>query len=680
MKTKSFLLSLVFLFIFSNEIFSQKVRYGKIDKSDLEMTNYAPDPEADAVILYDSKKVEFIFDNNKGFQFQVVRHIRIKVFNKSGFDYIDFPITLYKSGGSYEKLTAFKAQTYNLVGGKVEKSKLANKDTFEEEVNKNTTRIKYAMPNLQEGSVVDISYSVLSDFLYDFTDWQYQFEIPVVRSDFFAEIPEYYIYKTAYQGYERSSITKNDITHGSGSSNYRVNNTPTQRDGQLTKTGTIDYKTKKYDWIAENVPAFKAEPYMAASSNYISKVNFELSGTDFPSSVQTDYSRTWENVRHTLMTDSDFGGRLNRKGAIKKMVEEITSGKETGQQKIAALYNYVQNGYEWNGSFAHYPRSTTREILDSRSGYSSDLNFLLLQMLRAAEIEAYPLSVSTRSNGFVNPVVPQLTDFNHVVAVAKIGDQFILMDVTGAHNPPGLLPRYDLNQRGRLFTETHSDWISLVPDKGFKTATQAKLTLDQDGMLQGTLNLLMSDYAALDFRNRLASGNEEETIAFLSQDEKEQEEGLEIISTNLKNVEDLNKKVTASYEVNISDKVIQNGDLLYLDPMLYFDIGENPFTSETRKFPVDLSTPIEEMYILQLTLPEGYVIDELPENIAFSLPEGAGRFGYEFRKVNDRMLQLTNRITIKKTFYLPEDYAPLREFFNLIIEKQGAQVVMKRAE
>ncbi len=679
MKTKILLLSAVFLFIFSNVIFSQKVKYGKIDKSDLEMTSYAPDPEADAVILYDSKKVEFIYNNDKGFQFQKVRHIRIKVFNKSGFDYADFPITLYQSSGSFEHLTAFKAQTNNLVDGKVEKSKLSNKDTYKEEVNKYSTRIKYAMPNLQEGSVVDITYSIRSDFLYELTDWKYQFEIPVVQSDFFAEIPEYFIYKTAYQGYERSAITKNKTAFGRQTIHYRVSNSPGQLPGR-SASGTQEIKTKIYDWSAVNVPAFKAEPYMAASSNYISKVSFELSGTNFPSSVQTDYSRTWENIRQTLMKDSDFGGRLNRKGAIKKMVEEITSGMETPHQKIEVLYQFVQNGFNWNGNFAHYPRSTTREILESRNGYSSDLNFLLLQMLRVAEIEAYPLSISTRSNGFINPVVPQLSDFNHVVAVAKIGDQYILMDATGSHNPPGLLPRYDLNQQGRLFTETHSDWVSLVPNKGFKTAIQAKLTLDQDGMLTGTLNLLLSDYAALDFRNRLSSGNEEETIAFLSQDEQEQEEGLEIISTNLKNVEDLSHKVTASYEVNINDKVIQNGDLLYLDPMLYFDIGENPFTSETRKFPIDLSTPMEEMYILQLTLPEGYIIDELPENIAFSLPDGAGRFAYEFRKVNDQMLQLTNRTTIKKTFYLPEDYAPLREFFNLIIEKQGAQVVMKRVE
>jgi transglutaminase-like putative cysteine protease len=643
------------------------------------MTKYDQDPEAKAAILYDSKNIQFIYNNDKGFQFEQKRYIRIKVFKKSGFDYVNFPISLFHSKNNYEKLTAFKAQTYNLVNGKIEKTKLEAKDTFEEKKDKNTTTIKYAMPNLQEGSVVDISYTILSDFLYNLTDWQYQFEIPVEKSDFFAEIPEYFIYKTAFQGYEKNAITKNKITYGRQSFHYRTNNVPSQlQGGDLTTSGTQEVKTKIYNMVAENVPALNSEPFMAATSNYISKVNFELSGTDSPSSEQKYFNRTWEDVRHTLMTDSDFGGRLNRKRPVMKIVEEVTIGLASPQEKTEALYYYVQEQFSWNGRFSHYPRSTTNEILELRTGFSSDLNFLLIQMLRAAEIESFPVSISTRSNGFINPASPQITQFNHVITAVTSGENFILMDPTGTFNPIGLLPRYDLNNRGRLFTEKYSNWINLSPEKSYKTTTQAKLALDEAGVLKGTINMLMSGYAALDFRNRIKEGKEE--VAFLDSEEQGKTGGLEIISVSFKNLKDKNEKIVASYEVSISDQVVKTKNLIYLDPLLFFGIEKNPFTSESRKFPVDLSTSMNDMYILQLTLPDGYVIDELPENISFSLPEQAGKFVYEFRKVNDHMLQLTNKVIIKKTFFMPEEYLPLREYFNLVIEKQGAQIVLRKAK
>lgn len=660
--------------------FAQKVKYGKVEMSELEMTQYDKDPEAVALVLYESQDIQFQYNNDKGFQVQTDRHIRIKVFKKSGFDYVDLPISLYQADGNFEKLTAFKAMTFNLVDGNIEKEKIGQRETFQEEVDKYTVVVKFAMPNLQEGSIVDINYTVLSDFLFELTPWRYQYEIPVVKSEFFAEIPEYFIYKTTNQGYEQKSITENETSFGQGKFSFRTSTTPNQVNGAMTEMSSIEFKTKSYKFEAKEVPAFHSEPYMAAPSNFISKIEFELSGTDFPSSYRQEFNRTWENVRHLLMTDSDFGGRLDRKRPVLSTTEELTKDLQTNEEKISAIFQYVQKQYKWNGNFSHFPRTSINDLLNTREGFSSDLNFLLLQMLRAANIEAYPVSLSTRNHGFINPVSPRITQFNHVIAAAKIGENFILMDATDEYTPIGMLPDYDLNLRGRLFTDTYTDWVSLIPSKKYKKATQAKLLLNEDGTFEGSINMLFSEYAALDFRERMQKQTGGDKATFLNSRTKEDEEGLEVLSSTFENVDNIQEKITASYEVKIVDKAIQNGDLIYFEPLLFFGEKENPFTAEDRKFPVDLLLPLDLTYILQLTIPDGYVIEELPENIAFSLPESGGSFLYEFKKVNDRLVQLTNRMSIKETFFLPNNYLPLREYFNLIIEKQGAQVVLKKTD
>ena len=593
MKTSSFsryfLLALI-LPLVTFQGFSQKVKFGKVDMSDMKMTEYDQDPEAVALVLYESQNIQFLYNNDKGFQVQTNRHIRIKVFKKSGFDYVDIPISLYQSDGNYEKLTAFKAITYNLVDGNIEKEKIGQRETFEEEVDKYTMVVKFAMPNLQEGSVVDINYTVLSDFLFELTPWRYQYEIPVVKSEFFAEIPEYFIYKTTSQGYEHGSITKNETSFGQGKFSFRTSTSPNQINGAMTEMSSIQFKTQRYEFEAKEVPAFHSEPYMAAPSNFISKVEFELSGTDFPSSYRQEFNRTWENVRHLLMTDSDFGGRLDRKRPVLSTTEELTKDLETNEEKISAIFQYVQKQYRWNGSFSHFPRTSIIDLLSTHEGSSSDLNFLLLQMLRAADIEAYPVSLSTRNHGFINPVSPRITQFNHVIAAAKIGENFILMDATDEYTPIGMLPDYDLNLRGRLFTDTYTDWVSLIPSKKYKTATQAKLLLNEDGTFEGSINMLLSDYAALDFRERMQKQTGGDKATFLNSKEKEDEEGLEVLSSAFENVDNFDEKITASYEVKIVDKAIQNGDLIYFEPLLFFGVKENPFTAENRKLPCHCAT------------------------------------------------------------------------------------------
>ena len=103
MKTSSFsryfLLALI-LPLVTFQGFSQKVKFGKVDMSDMKMTEYDQDPEAVALVLYESQNIQFLYNNDKGFQVQTNRHIRIKVFKKSGFDYVDIPISLYQSDGN----------------------------------------------------------------------------------------------------------------------------------------------------------------------------------------------------------------------------------------------------------------------------------------------------------------------------------------------------------------------------------------------------------------------------------------------------------------------------------------------------------------------------------------------------------------------------------------------------
>ncbi|GJM36317.1 MAG: hypothetical protein DHS20C18_53180 [Saprospiraceae bacterium] len=627
------------------------------------MEAYTPDPDAQAVVLYDVGEASFDYNNISGFRVKFQRHQRIKVLGETGLDYADFSFRLYDYGtNSKEEIVNLKAYTFNLVDGEIEKVKLSNKDVFDEEIDRTRKMIRFAMPNVKVGSVIEISYTFYSDFFYEFQPWRFQYKIPVAWSEFEVSIPEYFTYNTTFRGYDFDRLVINETDSKTQSIS-------------LGGGDVVSYHAKTYHWAAENVPSFKEEAYMAAAENFLTRVEFELSSIKFPYSTTKNYNQSWESINKRLLDDEDFGGIIKRTGPVKDITESLTAGKESPEAKIQAIYDYIRTNIRWNKRFRKYVETNLKKVLDKREGSSGDLNLLLVTMLRAAELEAYPVLVSTRDNGMINPVQPTLSQFNHVIAAVKNGEKMILMDATDKDSPMTLLPKHNLNFKGRIVGEQLSDWIDLDANGKLKTAMQVDLTLTEENQLSGEIKYSYEDYAAFHCRKLIEdAGSKEDFVKEYHNDKL----GLEVTKHEFENPDDPYEKLRCTYEVNISDMVNDGGDLLYLNPMLYFGESENPFKLAERKYPVDFAFPIADIYIFKLNLPEGYSVEELPEDTSFILPERAGTFSFSAKVINEQIIQVTSLLSINKPMFVGEEYGALKEFFNLVIEKHAEQIVLKK--
>jgi hypothetical protein len=80
---------------------------------------------------------------------------------------------------------------------------------------------------------------------------------------------------------------------------------------------------------------------------------------------------------------------------------------------------------------------------------------------------------------------------------------------------------------------------------------------------------------------------------------------------------------------------------------------------------------------LQLTIPEGYSVEELPKGNSISLPEKGGRFQYQVSQVGNKIV-VNFRLSIDKALFIPSEYPGLKEFYNLVINKQAEQIILKK--
>jgi len=659
-------LALVIALLFSHSLFSQKapIKFGKIDKADLEMTIYAEDTSAHAVILCDYGSAELLYEPTiEDFKVRFNRHIRFKILDKAGYDYANFSIPLYQSKGSSdrEKISKFKGSTYNLVNGEMIETKVSQKELIKEERSESLIYQKIAMPEIKEGAIFEIQYSISSPFTWNLQDWNFQDLVPTKFSEYRVEYPDWFDYKTNFTGYDFNYLTTND----SGSKTGRINEL------------SVDYTKKKFRWIAEEMPAFKPEEFSVSPHNFLTSVDFELASYQFPNSPYKNFTKTWTDIAK-LMRESDAIGSQLRKmktNFLKEAAATLKTSQEAPKDQIAAIYHNVKQKIEWDGNYSKYANNDLKKVYKEGKGNAAEINLALIAMLQQAGFDARPVAISTRDYKLLNEFFPKLNQFNYLIAGVVLADGKVwLLDATDRSLPINLLPSRCINGKGMMVHENGFDWVELNPNGKYRYIRQVKAQLQEDLTWQGTMNIKCRDYAANSARKSFAAeGSEEKYMLYL----ENEYEGLNLENASLEEMKTLARETKESFDLTINDQVIDGGNMLYFNPMLNFAIEENPFKLADRKYPIDYNYPHEFIYSASFEIPEEYTIEEVPEKIAIALPEKGGSFNYT-TTIQGNTINLTSIMKINKHLYMPQEYTALKEFYNQIIDKMANQVVLKK--
>ena len=650
------------------------IKFGEVPLEQLKMTTYEKDSSASAVVLADFGESIIAYTQGIGFTLKFERVTRIKILSKDGLDQANFSIPLYHNGSNVEKLSGLKAVTYNLENGKVVESKLKSDAVFKEKYDANIDITKITLPNVKEGSVIEITYRILSDFItVNFQDWEFQKDIPVVWSEYRATVPEYFNYDKYMQGYivlsaNEHSIKPNSITinssERSGDPRGAVNTT--------FSSDRVDFQEDHFRWVAVDVPAFKSEPFITTPRDYISKINFELSFTQFPNQPVKTYLGNWENVNKAYADSPDFGGQVTGNGFLKKNVEAITAGLTSPEEKMDAICSYVKQTVEWDELNRKYVSTTLKKVLDEKKGNSADINLLLASMLNKAELNVFPVLLSTRDHGFVREATPAESQFNYVVCLVRIGEKNILLDATDKFLPTGTIPERCLNGNGLVVSKDGFEWIKLQSPGKSRRAVNADLVLDDMGELKGKLKLERTGYYAQGARQNYFSKGESDYVKdFLGS------KSWGLTKSEFLNANEVKQAFKETHELSIADHITTAGEMIYINPFIMEQQIANPFKLEQREYPVDYGSPFENIYLVKVQIPDGYTVEEAPKSKVMSLPGSAAKYLYNVVQTGNS-ISISSNLTINQSLFTQDEYPNLREFYNQMVAKQAEQIVLKK--
>ncbi|NJM16925.1 MAG: hypothetical protein HC896_17490 [Bacteroidales bacterium] len=268
------------------------------------------------------------------------------------------------------------------------------------------------------------------------------------------------------------------------------------------------------------------------------------------------------------------------------------------------------------------------------------------------------------------PAHPSASSFNYTIAAVSLNNNYVLLDATDKFSEPDLLPLWCLNGKGRLIEEGGGDWVT-IPNNGYKVHINAQLAIDSALNLTGNSLAHKNHYAAYLARNTIKKYSSQQEYAQSIIDNY----GVNINSAKHSNLDSLGKTLIEEVEINDGQYVQKAGKHAYFKPVLFPFITKNPFYQETRLYPVETDYPVTYLYTAKIIVPDNVSNIEIPPSAIISLPENAAKFVYQVRKLGNAFT-VTWSLTINKCLFVAEEYAHIKQFYQLIFEKQNEMILL----
>lgn len=468
------------------------IKWGKVNEFEKQLKVVDYEQDASAVILCHFGSVEI---SNRTFY---RRHIRIKILNQEGINHATVEIP-YQFKNRYDDVSILKAQVLNISeNGKVESSNVNYKDIHDIQIDEYKAVKRFSFPDVRVGSIIEYQYEIASMDFVKLDDWLFQNEIPTLWSEIRFNVPQPFIYLFTYQ--KGPELTDKEKTAFSISLEWLKNTKWRKARAQLLKNDGILFTSEKKNYIVHvinkkrkkivhrSLPSLPDNKNKQVALNRAPRIRFHLLRSEgiLPPfykplllSVEEDFEdmtrqqirfeiepagyihyrlENWVQMNNQYLNSERFGRAMMKHINYIPIFEEIITESMSANEKLNAITGYVRSHVLWNGMYDSHVRRDLNEVLTSGEGSSSELNFLLLTLLKRAGLEVAPVLVKTVDQGRVEEVYPVWKQFNHVQALVTLDNKQLLIDLTVADKKRGL----PVNPEGWIVKKTNFGWINII--------------------------------------------------------------------------------------------------------------------------------------------------------------------------------------------------------------------------
>lgn len=649
----------VFLSIVFSNTFGQKglPAIGKIDKTDLTLTDCDFDKGAEALTLIDWGNTYYDRGTDGISLFKTIfeRRTRVKILKEKGLSYANVTIPFY-SHNKDEKIFKLHAYTYNIdEAGNIKVTEAGKSSIYTKKINNYYSELIIAFPEVKVGSVIEYKYTIERETMGQLRDWFFQGDIPVRYSEYQLTIPQIFRFTV-----QPSIIDSIDVKHEAISERISV------------KNGFVKTESVKSNYIMHHLPGIREEPFMGSAKDYMQRLEFQLSQIEIGDGNVVDYRVKWSNVISDLMKNDDFGQQLDKTVTGTETIVQEAKRLSDFSKRVNYIYDYVRKNMLWNEDDDIYTDKGITKAWQDKNGNSADINLLLTKMLRDAGIDAFPVLFSTRKHGLVNTFYPSLSSFNTVMVVVKMDKKDYILDATDKISPYTLTPERIVNTSGFVISPPDGRWIDAIEKvHKFKIVSATRGEIDETGLIIGHCQINCTGYARKQRYEYWTKGKEIFQQEYLTK----KNSTIRVDSFQLNNIE--TDSLPLEQKVYFTNYLKNAGDYRYFTVNVFSGLEFNPFVAEERTADVDFGYHQEYILFGNYTIPHSYNFETLPENISMIMPDTSIIFN-RFFSVEDNVLNVRLSVEFKRSFYPAANYLEFKEFYKKLFASLNEQIVIKK--
>jgi transglutaminase-like putative cysteine protease len=560
------------------------------------------------------------------------------------------------------KVSFFRAWTITAEGAQLE---VKDKDAVEQgltsfEVFSDVRRKYLKFLEARPGSVV--GYEVVQNQRPQVFDdvWGFQDTIPVHRSRYTLQLP---------LGWEFSTLWSNH---------------PDQAPQSVG--------ANQYVWEVVDVPAIEIEPEMPAWTTIAGHMILKFFPRDPAMRAKTTGS--WNDIG--LWYYGLIAPRRQLTPEIQQKVAELTAGIADPLEKIRALTTFTQRQIRYAaieiGIGGHQPHAAG-DILAHRYGDCKDKATLLNTMLQQIGVESYNVMISPR-RGLVRPGFPMLL-FGHSIVAIRLPDtikaqslyavvndpklgRLLFFDPTSEYTPLGYLPPSEQANLALVVTPQGGELIEVpllaaATNRLFRTGT---LSLSSGGDLVGEVNEVRWGGPAVTSREQYLTASPADRQKVLEGFLGTSLTNFSLTSASLGNLEKYDENLMVHYKFAVDAYAKTAGNLLIIRPRVIGEKGSSILSGKARKYPIEFSEATLQSDMFDITLPAGYVVDELPEPVDAKCDYATYKSNVE---VKDNVLHYKRVYEVKGVVVPTEKLPEVRDFFHQVAAAEKSSAVLRRA-
>jgi transglutaminase-like putative cysteine protease len=453
----------------------------------------------------------------------------------------------------------------------------------------------------------------------------------------------------------------------------------------IVKDGNAAFEEKTegdrivYTWTATDVPAIEREPGMASPAQLATRL--------IVSSM-----RTWDEAsRYVYEMVED---KCVMEDSIEDVLEEITEGLTTTEGKIRAIHYWILENVRYLGiamdkgiflepHFAAY-------TLEKEYGVCRDKATLMITMLGEIGVPAWMVMINP--SRATDPEIPTLYFEHGIVAIRGEDGEYRYIDPT-MEETREVYAGYVGDRYVVVATEEGEDIrrVPHVPASANSGDITDRSVLDADGNLRGNVTITGRGFYELILRTINKNMGEEQFRMTAEEMVQDVYPGAELTGFSITDAEDLYVPTTIELSYAVDEYALDAG------PYRLFKVpgakGSFEFLSDflfgrlvglpERRYPIALGVTLGVEEVSEVELPDGYVVENLPDAVDFEEGTISLTMDYEYVPAENGGRDL---VRYRRTFGLdsfqisPDDYLNLKEAVRLAGRSEKGEVILKREE